>query len=135
MAVGLAVVSAFTWLPRLRGPLDLRWDGGAYYVLGTSLAEGKGYRLLNEPGEIQSTLHPPVLPAIAALFQYVAGTSDFVTVGHALRLLYFVLSIAYSVATFLLLRNFLPLAYAGMGSLVCILQLTNYDLHVGPVLS
>src|SRR5262249_23835805 len=73
----------------------------------------------------QSTLHPPVLPTIAALFQYVAGTSDFVTAGHALRLLYFTVFIAYSVVTFLLLRKFLPLVFAGMGSLVCILQLNT----------
>jgi hypothetical protein len=70
-------------------------------------------------------LYPPVLPAIAALFQYVAGTSDFVTAGHALRLFYFTVFIAYSVATFLLLRKFLPMAFAGMGSLVCILQLNT----------
>ena len=50
--LGLLVVAL--WLPRTSGPIDLRWDGGVYYVLGTSLAEGKGYRLLNEPGEIQA---------------------------------------------------------------------------------
>ncbi len=48
--LGLLVVAL--WLPRMQGPIDFRWDGGVYYVLGTSLAEGKGYRLLNEPGEI-----------------------------------------------------------------------------------
>src|SRR3954447_26116684 len=47
----IAVVVA-TWAPRLRGPIDLRWDAGVYYVLGTSLYESKAYRLLNEPGEI-----------------------------------------------------------------------------------
>jgi hypothetical protein len=40
MLVGLAVLS---WLPRLQGPIDLRWDASAYFVLGTSLALGKGY--------------------------------------------------------------------------------------------
>ena len=35
----LLVLSVAIWLPRLRGPIDLRWDGGTYYVLGTSLAE------------------------------------------------------------------------------------------------
>ena len=48
----LALVVVATWAPRLHGPLDLRWDAGVYYVLGTSLAEGRGYRLLNEPGAI-----------------------------------------------------------------------------------
>src|SRR5262245_48093857 len=49
----LILLSLLLWLPRLRGPLDLRYDAGVYYILGTSLAEGKGYRLLNEPGESQ----------------------------------------------------------------------------------
>jgi hypothetical protein len=33
------------WLPRLSGPIVLRWDAGAYYVLGTSLATGHRYRI------------------------------------------------------------------------------------------
>lgn len=48
------VIAVASWLPRFHGPLDLRWDSGAYCILGTSLAEGKGYRLLNEPGEIEA---------------------------------------------------------------------------------
>ncbi len=58
----LILLSVVIWLPRLRGPLDLRYDAGVYYILGTSLAEGKGYRLLNEPGEIQAIQYPPLLP-------------------------------------------------------------------------
>ena len=65
--LGLLVVAL--WLPRTQGPIDLRWDGGVYYVLGTSLAEGKGYRLLNEPGEIQATQYPPLFPLIIAAHQ------------------------------------------------------------------
>ena len=49
----LLALAAWLWLPRLRGPLDLRYDAGVYYTLGTSLAEGRGYRLLNEPGAIR----------------------------------------------------------------------------------
>ncbi len=45
----LGILIVILWIPRLHGPIDMRWDGGVYYVLGTSLAEGKGYRLLNEP--------------------------------------------------------------------------------------
>src|SRR6476619_3532729 len=26
------------WVPRLTGPIDLRWDAAVYYVLGTSIA-------------------------------------------------------------------------------------------------
>ncbi|MFL5471248.1 MAG: hypothetical protein ACJ8AM_02725, partial [Gemmatimonadales bacterium] len=50
----LIALSVALWLPRLRGPLDLRYDAGVYYVLGTSLAEGRGYRILSEPGAIQA---------------------------------------------------------------------------------
>src|SRR4029079_19190910 len=110
------------WIPRLKGPLDLRSDAGAYYIIGTSLSEGKGYRLPNEPGNIQSTLHPPGLPILAALFQRALHTHDFILVGHALRLLYLILFITYSISIFLLLRIFLALPYASLGSLLCILH-------------
>ena len=45
----LILISVALWLPRLQGPLDFRYDGGVYYILGMSLEQGKGYRLLNEP--------------------------------------------------------------------------------------
>lgn len=35
----LLSLAVLTWVPRLSGPIDLRWDGGTYYVLCTSLAE------------------------------------------------------------------------------------------------
>lgn len=77
--LGLLVLAL--WLPRFQGPIDLRWDGGVYYVLGTSLAEGKGYRLLNEPGEIQTNQYPPLFPLTITAYQLVFGTSDFLGVG------------------------------------------------------
>nr|MDQ3041714.1 hypothetical protein [Acidobacteriota bacterium] len=52
--IALLALAVLTWVPRLKGPLDLRWDGGVYYILGTSLAEGRGYKLLNEPGDIDA---------------------------------------------------------------------------------
>ena len=55
----LLVVVIASWIPRLNSPIDLRFDSGVYYTLGTSLAEGKGYRLLNEPGEIAAVQYPP----------------------------------------------------------------------------
>lgn len=119
----LIVTAVFLWLPRLQGPIDFRWDGGAYYVLGTSLAEGKGYRLLHEPGEIQSTLHPPMLPMIVALHQLALGSSDPLKVGHSLRLFYFVLFIAYAIAVFYLLRTMLPLGLAFFAALLNLIQL------------
>jgi hypothetical protein len=119
----LAVLALTSWLPRLKGPIDLRWDGGAYYVLGTSLAQGKGYRLLNEPGEIQTTLHPPLLPVIVALHQLALRTSDWVIVGWWLRIFYLILFVAYIVAAYFLIRIFLPFAYALLATLVSLLQL------------
>src|SRR3982751_5920334 len=56
LLVGLAALTS--WVPRGGGPIDLRWDGGAYYILGTSLVEGDGYRMRSEPGGLPSSLHP-----------------------------------------------------------------------------
>ncbi len=111
---GVLLLWIALWAGRLQGPIDLRWDASTYYVLGTSLAEGKGYRMLNEPGEIQAVQYPPLLPAFVAVHQRVLGTSDYVVVGSALRRSYFVLSGLYLVAAYLLMRGFLapPLALA-----------------------
>lgn len=100
------------WAPRLRGPIDLRWDASTYFVLGTSLAEGKGYRLLNEPGQIEAVQYPPLLPALVAVHQRALGTTDYAIVGSRLRLTYFVLSGAYLLAAYFVTRSFLepPLA-------------------------
>ena len=81
----LAAVVAVLWAPRLRGPIDLRFDAGVYYVLGTSLAEGKGYRLLNEPGDIRAVQYPPLLPAVAAEAQRLSGSTDPAVAGRWLR--------------------------------------------------
>jgi hypothetical protein len=119
----LTALALLCWLPRLKGPIDLRWDGGAYYVLGTALAQGKGYRLLNEPGEIQTTLHPPMLPMMVALHQLVLGTSDVETIGLWLRRFYLILFVAYIIAAYVMLRVFLPTGYAFLAALVCLFQL------------
>ena len=92
-------------IPRLTGPIDLRWDASAYYVLGTALAEGKGYRLLNEPGEIKTVQYPPLVPLIVAVHQWLMGTSDFFEVGWRLRIVYFVLSGIYLLAVYVLARQ------------------------------
>lgn len=95
------------WLPRLSGPLDLRYDGGVYYILGTSLAQGDGYRLLSEPGEIQGIQYPPLLPGLIALHQLALGSDDPLVVGRALRVSAFVLSLAYAVGAYALARRWL----------------------------
>src|SRR5690349_16174603 len=95
--LGLALV---LWAPRLGGPIDLRYDAGVYYVLGTALAEGKGYRLLNEPGAIQAIQYPPLLPLFVAVHQRLSGHSDPLVVGRLLRISFFALLLALIVAAY-----------------------------------
>jgi hypothetical protein len=121
-AVVLAIVAVALWLPRLRGPLDLRYDAGVYYILGTSLAEGRGYRLLNEPGAIEAIQYPPLLPAVAAIHQRLLGTGDPVVVGWWLRLTAAALFVGYAVAVFALARRFVPSRFAFFATLLAILN-------------
>jgi hypothetical protein len=122
----LLVLAIISWLPRLRGPIDLRWDAGVYYTLGTSLAEGKGYRLLNEPGEIKATQYPPLLPFFVAAHQLVLGTSEPTIVGRALRLSHLVLFVIYILAIYVLVRRYLPLSYSFGVALVCLSNLYTH---------
>ena len=112
LAAAVGAVVLLTWLPRLTGPIDLRWDGGVYYVLGTALADGTGYRLLNEPGEIEANQYPPLFPAIIALHQRLAGTSNPTLVGQQLRLTFLLLSIALGLGAYALFRCYLAPAPA-----------------------
>lgn len=122
----IAIVVVF-WLPRLNGPIDLRWDGGIYYILGTSLAEGKGYRLLNEPGDIEAVQYPPLLPLIVATHQWVLGTSDILVVGPWLRVFYFFVSVSLTISMYWLARLYLSPLYAMLATLVFALcQSTHY---------
>lgn len=126
-AVILATMILASWAPRAVGPLDFRWDGAVYYVLGTSLAEGKGYRLLNEPGNIEATQYPPLLPLVVALHQWLVGSSDFVVVGGQMRLTFFLVFVAYIVAAYAVLRRYLPLAYALLAGVLVLLHVhTNF---------
>jgi hypothetical protein len=106
----------------MNGPLDLRWDGGVYYVLGTSLAEGRGYRLLNEPGEIEATQYPPLFPIFIAAHQVIAGTADPTKVGRLLRFSSFLMSLGFVLATYALLRRQLPDRWAFVGAGICALH-------------
>jgi hypothetical protein len=124
--LGLLVLAL--WLPRFQGPIDLRWDGGVYYVLGMSLAEGKGYRLLNEPGEIQANQYPPLFPLIIAAHQLVLGTSDPLVVGRFLRLSSFLVFVTYIFTIYTLLRRHLSSAFAFFGTIVCLLNVNTYFL-------
>jgi len=118
----LVCIVLLVWVPRLSGPIDLRYDGGVYYILGTSLAEGKGYRLLNEPGEIEAVQYPPLLPVFVAAHQRVLGTSDTILVGQALRLSFLVLSLAYAMATYAMARQLLTPGFALLVGVLTTLQ-------------
>lgn len=108
----LAALAVALWLPRLRGPLDLRYDAGVYYILGTSLAEGRGYRLLNEPGAIEAIQYPPLLPAAGAAAERLLGTDDPAVVGHWLRLGSVLLYAGYAAAIYGMSRRLLTPGYA-----------------------
>jgi len=104
----------------------LRWDAGVYYVLGTSIAEGKGYRLLNEPGEIQATQYAPLLPAIIGGSQRLAGSSNPQKAGRLLRAEFLAMFGLYVLAAFALARRYLsPLAAFA----ACIFCLVNAYTH------
>jgi hypothetical protein len=122
LGLALCVLVLLTWLPRLTGPIDLRWDGGVYYVLGTALAEGRGYRLLNEPGDIEANQYPPLFPAVIAVHQWMAGTSDPTLVGQRLRLTFLLLSIALGLASYALFRRRFAPGLALVAAAVCLLH-------------
>lgn len=103
----LVIASILSWISRYRGPIDLRWDGGEYYVLGTSLAQGDGYRLLNEPGKIRAIQYPPGLPAIVAAHEIVLGSTDPRVVGPWLRRTWMAFSFISVILCFLFARRFL----------------------------
>jgi hypothetical protein len=117
--VALAII---LWVPRFTGPIDLRWDGGVYYLLGTSLASGQGYRIPSEPGSPQALQYPPLLPAFVALHQWVSGTANPAAIAPRLRLSYAALFIAYAVAILALARQYLPISFAVLATAFCILH-------------
>ena len=126
--LALALVTIALWAPRLLGPIDLRWDGGVYYLLGTSLAEGQGYRLRNEPGQIAAIQYPPLLPAVVAVHQRVLGSDDPAVVGPWLRASTFVVFVAFVYATWRLLRRSVPAPDAALGAIVAVLSLQTWFL-------
>src|SRR5262245_12064474 len=83
-----ATLAILLWVPRLSGSTDQRCDAGVYYILGTPLITGHGYRLLNEPGCPEALQYPPLLPAIVALYERALGSTDPAVVGPWLRISY-----------------------------------------------
>jgi hypothetical protein len=127
-ALVLVLVSVLLWAPRLGGPIDLRWDGSIYYLLGRSLTEGKGYRLLNEPGEAQATQYPPLLPALVAAHQRVLGSTEPAVVAPWLRRSFFVLFLCYVLAVYVLARQYLAGPTAFLVALISTLYLQGIFL-------
>ncbi|MGH7214079.1 MAG: hypothetical protein ACREIT_04890 [Tepidisphaeraceae bacterium] len=121
-AVALVLITLATWAPRLRGPIDLRQDAGTYFVLGTSIARGDGYRLLNEPGEISATQYPPLLPAVVAAHQWATGSSDPVDVGRALRFTYCAMHVFYALAAYAMARQFVGPGWAFVAAVLAALS-------------
>lgn len=120
--VVITLLAMILWLPRLRGPLDLRFDAGVYYILGTSLAEGKGYRLLNEPGEITALQYPPALPALVAIEQKLLGTNDPEVVGQWLRWTYCGMFLLLSLSAYAIARQVLNPRYSFLAAVICTLS-------------
>ena len=121
-AAVLTTLVVALWLPRFHGPIDLRWDAGVYYILGTSIQRGKGYRLLNEPGQIRAVQYPPGLPLVVAAHQFVLRTEDPAVVGRALRWTMAVLTLAFVLMAYALARSWLPTSGALAGGVIVALH-------------
>jgi hypothetical protein len=122
----LMVLAFALWIPWMRGPIDLRWDAGVYYILGSSLAQGKGYRLLNEPGDPQAVQYPPLLPLFIGAQQRLLGTSDPVVVGKWLRWLNQLMLMGCAALTYLLARQWLSRWLAFLAAMMFLLSLHTY---------
>jgi hypothetical protein len=90
------------------------------------LAEGRGYRLLSEPGKIHALQYPPLLPIIIAAHQRAMHTSDYFNVGSVLRYTYFVLSGLFLLMTYLLARKLLTPFYALLVGMMTALSLFSF---------
>src|SRR5206468_7834873 len=108
----VVAIAVSLWAPRLSGPIDLRWDASVYYVLGTSLATGQGYRILSEPGSPEALQYPPLLPAIVAVCQRALGSTDPDVVAPWLRILYAVLFLCYALAVLALAKRYVRPVFA-----------------------
>ncbi len=124
----IVALALLVWLPRLSGPIDLRWDAGVYYLLGTSLASGQGYRIPSEPGSPLALQYPPLLPAFVALHQLAVGTKDPAVVGPWLRLSYSAIFVGYALAVFALARRYLRTGFALIAAALAVLHVMTIFL-------
>jgi len=122
----LALFCVALWSTRLTAPLDVRWDGGLYYTVGTSLAQGRGYRILYEPGQIQAVQYPPALPAVVAAHQLVLKSSDPWLIGRALTLTFFLLYVCCVVGIYFLARVYCAPIVSFLAALLYILHVHSF---------
>ena len=118
----VVAIAVLVWIPRFSGPIDLRYDGGVYYLLGTSLAQGHGYRISSEPGSPLALQYPPLLPAFVALHQLVLGTTNSAIVAPWLRISYAAMFVGFAVASLVLARRHLTLGFAIIAVALCLLH-------------
>lgn len=116
------VLAMLLWAPRLSGPIDLRWDGSVYYLLGTSLATGHGYRIPSEPGSPEALQYPPLLPAIVALHEWTLNSTDPRVVAPWLRKTYAAIFLSYGVAVLALTKRYLRPMFAVLAVALCLLH-------------
>jgi len=121
-ALAVFLLAITNWAGRLAGPIDLRWDAAVYYTLGTSLYEGKGYRLLNEPGEVWANQYPPLLPAIVAVHQKITGSTDPFITGNLMRRSWMILYLLYIPGVFWLAKRFVGRRLAVVVALITLLN-------------
>ena len=127
-SIAVVALALLLWAPRLSGPIDLRWDAGVYYLLGTSLAKGEGYRIPSEPGSPEALQYPPLLPALVALHQWALGTTDPAIVAPWLRRSYAALFVAYSLVVLALAKRHLSPGFALAATALCMLHIMTIFL-------
>lgn len=118
----VVILALLVWLPRLSGPIDVRWDGAVYYLLGTSLADGHGYRIPSEPGSPEAVQYPPLLPAFVTAHQWLSGTTDPRDVAPRLRISYALMFLGYGLLIFALARRFFTTLIAVVVTALCLLH-------------
>ena len=108
----LLLVWLGVWIPRLKGPINLRSDTSTYYLLGTSLADGTRLQTLSEPGEISGTIS--AAPAGNRCNLSAANGHELITSGSDLPCgsLIFGLSGLFLLMAYGLARRFLSPLYA-----------------------
>jgi hypothetical protein len=127
-SITVIALALLLWAPRFSGPIDLRWDAGVYYLLGTSLAKGEGYRIASEPGSLEALQYPPLLPALVALHQWALATTEPAIVAPWLRSSYVALFVVYSLIVLALARRHLSPGFALAATVLCMLHIMTIFL-------